>query len=423
MSATHIHVRHMKLKATVLRKLLILSLLKTGILLVLIAGSVSNLQAQSEYLTHVRPAFWYNSTDGVKVGARFFGYLDTPETDKFRVHAGFWVNTFMQGQPVSYDLRVEHPLSLLGGTGQAFTLGAQSRLMDGLQRHMLSANKQFKTAIGEELYVRIGYSFTLYEMLDTEYLLYSGSWSEDVQSVHQISVALRNRSDYGYQTIATDITGGGSQILRISASIYQELNNLFAIGFKAGHTRDESSAPLPEHGINLTYSNFFDWHNSPWFRSRGTLPPSAVQSGIAIRADQTSGVRGYGKHDANRFKSGDFLAIASITSINLDLEIANPADNYLRNIPIAGTFIRFQTRLFADAGRVSYKSETVPTTGTNIGSAGLGFQLHLNIPDYNNQARGFTLRWDLPIWVSDPIEGQNAVRPRHHLSFELSIPF
>jgi len=47
----------------------------------------------------------------------------------------------------------------------------------------------------------------------------------------------------------------------------------------------------------------------------------------------------------------------------------------------------------------------------------------MNIPDYNNRARGFTLRWELPVWVSDPIAEQNPIRPRHHLSFELSIPF
>ena len=62
----------MILKALVLRKLLALRLLKTGFLVVLMAGSGSNLQAQSEYLTHIRPTFWYNSIDGVKAGVRFF---------------------------------------------------------------------------------------------------------------------------------------------------------------------------------------------------------------------------------------------------------------------------------------------------------------------------------------------------------------
>ena len=96
--------------------------------------------------------------------------------------------------------------------------------------------------------------------------------------------------------------GGGSQILQLSGSVYHVLNKSFAIGIKAGHTRNESSASLPEHGVNLTYGNFFDWHDSPWFRSRGTLPIPAV--GIRespVMTDGISSVRGYASHDADRF--------------------------------------------------------------------------------------------------------------------------
>lgn len=400
-----------------------LRLLKTGFLVVLMAGSGSNLQAQSEYLTHIRPTFWYNSIDGVKAGVRFFGYQDTPHTDLYRVQAGLWVNTAMQDQPVSYDVQLEHPLMALGAAEQEFTLGAQTRLMDGLQRHILSANKTFKTQLGNESYLNMGYTFTQYEMRSTAYLLYPGSWSTDVQNLHQVTLGFSNRTAQSYQAFTSRLMGGGSQILQLSGSVYHVLNKSFAIGIKAGHTRNESSASLPEHGVNLTYGNFFDWHDSPWFRSRGTLPIPAVESGVAVMTDGISSVRGYASHDADRFKSGDFSAITSITSVNIDIEIANPIDSYLRNIPVAGAFIRFQSRVFADAGRVVYEPSFTPSTDTHIGSAGIGFQLHMNIPDYNNRARGFTLRWELPVWVSDPIAEQNPIRPRHHLSFELSIPF
>ena len=115
------------------------------------------------------------------------------------------------------------------------------------------------------------------------------------KNLHQVTLGFSNRTAQSYQAFTSRLMGGGSQILQLSGSVYHVLNKSFAIGIKAGHTRNESSASLPEHGVNLTYGNFFDWHDSPWFRSRGTLPIPAVESGVAVMTDGISSVRGVRK--------------------------------------------------------------------------------------------------------------------------------
>lgn len=396
-------------------------------MLFLILAGTPSLSAQSATYEHIlRPAFWYNTTDGIQLGVRYFGYQYHPENDKYRIYSGFWVNTKLPDNPVSYDLRLEHPLALTRAPQEPLTLGLHSRFRDGLHRHGGFIEKRLETGHTDDQFLRLTAGATYYHQIDSEYLVFPVNWSGSANTTLSGKAYFRNGIENRYQTAWTNIVASVTNsdiVLEVGSSWYERLNTYLAIGIKLGSRIHSSANGAPEWSTNLAYQSAALWNDKSFFRSHGTLPVAALQTGSIVSSGTMPSLRGYSRHDTERFQASDIHAVRALYGVSAELEIANPLDLYLRKMPIAGVFTHFKTRLFADAALVDYRDSAVIITNKYIANAGIGILAYFNLPDYLAAERGFAIRWDVPFWVSDPFGTQNNFAFRNQLSFDIIIPF
>ena len=71
----------------------------------------------------------------------------------------------------------------------------------------------------------------------------------------------------------------------------------------------------------------------------------------------------------------------------------------IEDIPLAG-ILDFRTYVFFDSG--TSLGFTDREESRLLSDAGLGFMFNLNIPDYLGKNRGFAIRYEVPLWLSNP---------------------
>ena len=141
-----------------------------ALLFLLIPGAV---QAQSnQYKLEFAPDIWYNSVDGVRVGARVLGdvegtYLDGPH----RLDAGAWLGTSFPDQPFSYYVSFTEPIPGLSDFGEEFNVQLKSSIRTGYSRHGVSLNKRFQKGFDELRHQEISIGVSQEKAIDNEYRL------------------------------------------------------------------------------------------------------------------------------------------------------------------------------------------------------------------------------------------------------------
>ncbi|MCC5925302.1 MAG: hypothetical protein JJU41_01965 [Bacteroidetes bacterium] len=381
---------------------------------------------ESNFEQSWRPSIWYNTVDGAQLGVRYFGYLDDSTLDKYKVITGIWVNTALPTFPVAYDLRFEHPFFSQTSTLQPLILGVQSRFRDGLHRHGGFIEKRYHSGNHDDRFITFRMSSIYHRQQDSSYLVFPHNWNDKASTILTGTTYYRNNFKDRYFTAWASLTTSttyNDAVLEAGSTLHHQINRLLAIGFKIGsrvHTGSDGYSAL---ATNLAYQPAIHWHDNSWFRSHGTLPVAALRSGALVTTGSMSSIRGYSRHDAKRFTASDIHAIAALHGVSADVEIANPLDLYLRNIPVAGYFVHFKTRLFTDAAIVKYQENAQIITNNFIANAGAGILLYVNVPDVLARERGFALRWDIPFWLSDPLDSENPIKFRQQLSFDIIIPF
>lgn len=394
--------------------------------MIILVGCVSTVGAQSVYETQIRPTVWYNTEDGVQLGVRFFGYQDNEEMGAYRLYTGFWLNTFIPELPVAYDIRFEHPLSALSSPQQAFTIKLNSSVREGFQRHGAGLSKRIKTGSHDDQFILFQSDVHYYQRFNDVYLVFPGNWQQDGRVVGDLSLNYRTILANGYQTLRAQTylnTGENSHRVSLTSTLYQPLNSVFSIGLALGSRFDIGEESSPEFGTNLTFAPAYQWQRNGFFRSHGPLPVQGLRNGVFGISETGPALRGYGKHDVSRFQNGLQNNIQALHSASLELDIRNPIDNYISSVPIGGYFAHFKTRLFSDAAIISYRDNMTASTNNVVVNAGAGVLFYINIPNYLAEMRGFAIRWDVPFWVSDPIDSENTFKFRQQLSFDLIIPF
>ncbi|HBX64809.1 MAG TPA: hypothetical protein DEG32_01100, partial [Balneolaceae bacterium] len=99
-------------------------------LLILIPGI--GLAQEDKYELEFAPDLWYNSVDGIRVGARVLGdmegtFLDGPH----RLDAGVWLGTSFPEMPVSYYATFTEPIPSLSDFGEEFNVQLKSSIRTG----------------------------------------------------------------------------------------------------------------------------------------------------------------------------------------------------------------------------------------------------------------------------------------------------
>lgn len=382
------------------------SLLVTVLFLVLI--NPKQLTAQTNggsYEVLPAPDLWYNSVDGVRVGVRVRGQVPGTFGDgPHRLDAGLWLGTKFPTNPVSYYLRFTEPIPSLSDFGSEANASLETSYRTGFQSHGLSFNKRWQPGFNELNYTELSVGFRAEDRFEDEYLLYPQLWQN--QWLYMLSANLDHTNDgslgrYVFSFSADgNIAGNASSFIRSEISFRQrvELSDNFSLYGRlySGFATEETA---PEYLFIHSLKSARFWMDEGLTRARGTIPPGWMEIGN-IEITGGPGLRGYNKQDIQMLNVDAAPLYTSLSSINLELDYPNPLDKAMHNIPILGEFLSLRSYLFFDVGTslgiTSFEEDRV------LSDAGPGFLFSINIPDYLGQSRGIFIRYDMPLWLSNP---------------------
>jgi hypothetical protein len=134
-------------------------------------------------------------------------------------------------------------------------------------------------------------------------------------------------------------------------------------------------------------------------RAKGTIPTAWMEEGI-FQVSGGANLRGYLKQDFDALNQGMAPVYTSMGAINLELDYPNPLDKAISKVPVVGSILKLRSYLFFDSG-TSFGLTDMEEERL-LSDAGLGFMFSLNIPDYLGKPRGIRIRYDIPLWLSNP---------------------
>jgi hypothetical protein len=158
-------------------------------------------------------------------------------------------------------------------------------------------------------------------------------------------------------------------------------------------------------------------------RAKGTVPEPWMQSGD-FHLSGGANIRGYMSQDVESFKSEEgawpFLQ-NSMVSANLEFDYWNPFQSLIKKSSMISDFLSLRSYLFFDTGK-SLQIESGDSDEL-FSDAGTGIALSFNIPNNFGKPRGFVLRYELPLWLSHPEQGEDEFAFRQIVGFGAVISF
>lgn len=392
----------------------------------------SQIAETENYEFRLVPDLWYNSLDGVQVGAQFgfrqFGRID--EGPHF-FDAGILIGTSDLEPTFNYRANYRHTLLSRAGFERS-GINLNSAYRDGFQQHGAGLRWQNKDEAEQNIW-SFQSEYYAHEMYDSEYQLYPHLWSEGWTDIIRITAVYQQWADWHRSSavkIDLRVSPGGldtSPFARFDFSA-QDRVDLFAglaanIHAYAGWVNED--AP-PEYNLGLAGASLIDFQDSRLTRARGTLPPSWFREGFFHKAGGAN-LRGFMDMEAESRKAdlndinrpADVIpdptgpTTDAISSLNLELEFPNPVNSWIQSIPVAGEFIKFSSYFFNDTGILSRRG----FSSVLLVDAGVGFEVSTNIPDYLGRERGFQIRFDLPFWFYDSNTEQSFTELKPILGF------
>ncbi len=403
-------------------------------------GFAPTVQAQlvsaESYELRVAPDLWFNAVDGVQVGVRFRGedprtFLDGPH----RLNGGFSIGTRFPDVPVSYDLSYVHPIDAISRRNSEGAFSLFSSVRAGLHHHETGFRKRWQPGFDEFVSLDLHVMGGFYRRFDNDYLLYESLWQDDPVYYLRTRIRKRDRNALGRWTLSlsaiSGVPGGsGSDYVdfqgqpadrpealgmeglfgQIHLQALQQIEISSRFYVRSRLFAGTSSNALPgEHRYLASDAAAFDRIDSRLTRARGTVPQGWMESGW-VHIPGGPGLRGFTFQTTEQLEQGLTAWIQHALAFNLDVYYPNPLNALLSGIPYMGDLLRLESYLFSDAGFLNEQSEWQDLKF----NAGAGFMLSLNIPDYLGQDRGFFIRYDLPLWLSDA-SGEENFKIRHIL--------
>jgi hypothetical protein len=385
------------------------------------------------------PDLWYNDVDGIRAGVRMKGQVPGSFGDgPHRLDLGFWLGTWFPELPVSYYGKYTNPILGISAFNSEGSYTIESSLRAGFHRHGVGFNKRWQPGFNEDEFSELHIFTGAYRHYDEEYLQFPGLWQQEWTGLGELeftrqrlltsgawSVGALMRAGYlsDIETlddageIAQDDEPAGFARIGVRASYYGAFGESWGIHLRGSSGLQSADTP-PEHQFMASAASSYDWMQSGFFRAKGTIPMPWMNAGTFQLTGKGPNLRGYTRRDMKAAKSGQPIFYDAYSAMNLELDYPNPIDNSFQRIPVAGDFLRLRSYIFADAftGRRSSTEER-----EDLADAGLGMALTLNIPDQLGKPRGFVLRYDVPLWLSDPTENEGKLAYRSVLSFGVVI--
>lgn len=361
------------------------------------------------------PDLWYNSVDGVRAGVRVQGQVPGTFGDgPHRLNAGVWLGTKFSTYPISYYLRFTEPIPSLTNFSSEANISFETSHRTGFQNHGITFNKRWQPGFDELIYKELSVGFRVEERFEDEYLLYPQLWQDEWLYLLSADLDIANEGYLGRYEFSIsangNIAGRASSFFRSEISFRQsiELSERFSLYGRlySGFATEETA---PEYLFVHSLESARFWMDRGLTRARGTIPPGWMEIGN-IQITGGPGLRGYNSQDIQTLNIDSAPLFTSLSSLNLELNYPNPVNQAMHNIPILGDFLSLRSYLFFDAGTslgvTSFEEDRI------LSDAGPGFLFSINIPDYLGRSRGIFIRYDMPLWLSDPM-AENSFKFRN----------
>lgn len=355
------------------------------------------------------PDLWYNDVDGVRAGVRVRGQKPgTFEDGPHRLDLGIWLGTWFPDNPVSYSLSFTEPIPGISGFGSEASVELISSSRTGFQRHGAYFHKRWQQGFNESHYRELSVGGFAQQRFETEYLAFPQLWQNDWLYLANLRFDWKDQNGIGEYWVTTEVNGNVagsfSSFLQATSELRQtirlgdffNLRTRLYLGAATEHT-------APEYLFHRSLQSAHLWQEKGLTRAKGTIPTPWIRSGL-FEVSGGAGLRGYTDQTIDLLDNGVRPAVNSIGAINLELQYPNPLDQAIQNIPVVGGLLTFRSYTFFDSGTslgiVQREEQRV------LSDAGLGFTMALNIPDYLGKPRGLVIRYDLPLWISNPSDGE-----------------
>ena len=368
----------------------------------------------------IRPDLWYNSYDGLQVGAQLKGNYFK---EKYSYQLDLLFNTGIGQNPsidslkgfnnlMSFRFTNKHRFNKLGK--EAF-LKEKMNYEVGLTNLSFGLEKTFrKQGLRNPRYTSINASFNFMRrnnLQQQDYLFYTDGWSFEKNNstinlnltrhytykkgMGDIKIELRTPgiiSDFNYNYIKLEAINS-KKIAKF------HLNTRFFARATYGDTPIESS-------LYLAGANPESMIENPFTKAPGMVPDDFRTIGESSSNFQMGGglnLRGYSGRVIISDNQKIFVGQHG-SSINLELDF----NDYFRLKPKGIVKnIRFESYLFSDVGLISDNNNVLSPI---IADAGIGFSLA-----YKNKSMDIErikIRFDLPFWLSHPESNENNINSR-----------
>lgn len=367
-------------------------------------------QSAKSYELLPAPDLWYNDVDGIRVGVRIKGQVPGSFDDgPHRLDAGLWLGAWIPDYPVSYYLSFTEPIASISDFGSEGNIQLFSSFRTGFHQHGLAFNKRWQTGFNEQNYKELGLSLRAEDRFESEYLLYPRLWQNEWLYLIGLDFMLQNENSLGRYVASTsnsvNIGGPSPSFINSSAEINQliplgESFNLRARIF-AGISSNDTA---PQYLFSHSFKPAIGWMDKGLTRAKGTIPANWMEDGI-FQVSGGANLRGYLSQDFEVLNSGFAPVFTSMGAFNAELDYPNPLGRAVDNIPVLGGILSLRSYLFFDSG--TSLGATMFEEDRVLSDAGLGFMFSLNIPDYLGKPRGIKIRYDVPLWLSNPGDENN----------------
>ncbi|NGP76442.1 hypothetical protein G3570_07350 [Balneolaceae bacterium YR4-1] len=351
------------------------------------------------------PDLWYNDVDGIRVGFRVKGQVPGSFDDgPHRLDLGLWLATWFPETPVSYFVSFTEPIASISDFGSEGNIQLFSSIRTGYHRHGLSFNKRWQTGFNEQNFKELSVSFSAEDRFESEYLLYPQLWQNDWLYMVGIQFSVQDQNKLGRYVadLSNSINTFGSEASFIRSRFqFQQLVDIgkgFSIRSRlfAGISSNKTAN---QYLFSHSFKPAIGWMDNGLTRAKGTIPTNWMEEGV-FQVSGGANLRGYLNQDFEALNQGSAPIYTSMGAINLELDYPNPLDKAIGNIPVVGSVLKLRSYLFFDSGTslglTDFEEDRI------LSDAGLGFMFSLNIPDYLGKSRGIRIRYDLPLWLSNP---------------------
>lgn len=393
------------------------------LLFVLIPGAL--FAQYDKYKLEFAPDLWYNTVDGIRIGARVLGDVEgTFQNGPHRLDAGMWLGTNFPDQPVSYYVSFTEPISALSDFGEEFNIQLISNIRTGYNRHGLALNKRFQKGFDELRHQEIRVSVFQEKATENDYRV-NAFQETDWKTLAGVEFRTSGFTTLGalktHLSFQQNVNPASEYFSTGSAEVKHltELGKGFGLNLRAFGALVSSDAPL-EYKYSMANRAPISWLNNGVTRARGTIPDLFFENGLVQIAGGFN-LRGFSTQsivspDGNKDYTISYLGTLD-KGFSLNTELIFP--NYLNTLlkrSIVGDFVQLKSYLFQDIGRISgirIQDNISFNVDKTVADAGIGLQFSINIPDWLGKDRGFALRYEIPLWLSDPENGEESFKFRN----------